>query len=106
MARNLLITSPSFGRIEKESGLQTRNGIRLLWLVANELLHTFNIFKNGFAVGTVSQELTADPPDPDEGHWVSWMGDGTGTGDDGDILVKITAGGSTKTTTLLDFSSL
>ena len=33
-----------------------------------------------------------------------WMSDGTGTGDDGDILIKIQAGGETKTFTLVDFS--
>jgi len=35
-----------------------------------------------------------------------WMSDGTGAGDDGDIMMKITAGGSTKTATLADFSAL
>ena len=34
-----------------------------------------------------------------------WMSNGNGTGDDGDILIKITAGGSTKTVTLVDFSA-
>lgn len=53
-----------------------------------------------------ARELSADPSNPDEGSWVIWMSDGTGSGDDGDIMVKITAGGSTKTTTLIDFSTL
>lgn len=57
--------------------------------------------------GEVTQnELSADPADPDEGSFVTWMSDGTGSGDDGDIMMKITAGGSTKTTTLVDFSTL
>lgn len=51
-------------------------------------------------------EKSADPADPAEGSYVIWMSDGTGTGDDGDILVKITAGGSTKTATLVDFSTV
>lgn len=51
-------------------------------------------------------ERSADPDDPPEGQTVIWQSDGTGSGDDGDIMVKITAGGSTKTTTLLDFSAL
>lgn len=51
------------------------------------------------------QEKTSDPDDPAEGHSVLWMSDGTGTGDDGDILIKITAGGVTKTVTLVDFSA-
>ena len=51
-------------------------------------------------------ERSADPADPSEGQSVLWMSDGTGAGDDGDILIKITAGGVTKTATLVDFSAL
>jgi len=50
-------------------------------------------------------ELSSDPDDPDEGHSVMWMSDGTDSGDDGDIMIKITAGGTTKTITLFDFSA-
>lgn len=56
--------------------------------------------------GFTGYELSADPADPAEGSHVIWQSDGSGSGDDGDIMVKITAGGSTKTTTLLDFSTL
>jgi len=49
--------------------------------------------------------IIADPSDPAEGKNVKWQSDGTGTGDDGDIMMKITAGGSTKTVTLVDFSA-
>lgn len=52
-----------------------------------------------------ARELSADPSDPDEGSHVIWQSDGTGSGDDGDIMMKITAGGSTKTITLVDFSA-
>ena len=51
-------------------------------------------------------ETSADPDDPTEGNYVIWMSDGTGSGDDGDIMIKITAGGTTKTATLVDFSTL
>ncbi len=50
-------------------------------------------------------EKSSDPSNPSEGQSVLWMSDGTGTGDDGDILMKITAGGVTKTVTLVDFSA-
>lgn len=50
-------------------------------------------------------ERSSDPANPSEGNSVLWMSDGSGTGDDGDILIKITAGGSTKTVTLVDFSA-
>jgi hypothetical protein len=52
------------------------------------------------------QEQSADPTDPAEGMAVLWMSDGTGSGDDGDVILKITAGGATKSTTLADFSAL
>jgi len=49
-------------------------------------------------------EKSADPADPAEGKSVIWQSDGTGAGDDGDIMIKITAGGVTKTKTIVDFS--
>jgi len=56
--------------------------------------------------GAITQrELSSDPSDPDEGASVTWQSDGTGSGDDGDIMMKITAGGTTKTITLIDFSA-
>lgn len=55
--------------------------------------------------GAITQrELSVDPADPVEGSSVTWQSDGTGSGDDGDIMMKITAGGVTKITTLIDFS--
>lgn len=51
-------------------------------------------------------ERSSDPTAPIEGSFVIWMTDGTGTGDDGDILISIQAGAVIKTTTLIDFSSL
>jgi len=55
--------------------------------------------------GLTLRELSSDPANPDEGATVLWLSDGTGTGDDGDVMVKITAGGATKTITLVDFSA-
>ncbi len=56
--------------------------------------------------GSITQsELSADPSDPAEGQSVTWQSDGTGSGDDGDIMMKITAGATTKTITLVDFSA-
>ena len=52
------------------------------------------------------EERASDPDDPAEGTGVIWQSNGTGTGDDGDILIKITAGAVTKTTTLVDFSAI
>lgn len=47
-----------------------------------------------------------EPADPDEDTSVIWMSDGTGSGDSGDIMVKINVGGDIRTGTLVDFSSL
>ena len=30
----------------------------------------------------IFKEKSADPPNPDEGHAIIWLSDGTGTGDD------------------------
>ena len=49
-------------------------------------------------------EKNSDPTDPPEGQSVMWQSDGTGAGDDGDIMIKITAGAVTKTATIVDFS--
>lgn len=50
---------------------------------------------------------SADPSDPPTDSYVIWQSDGTGTGDDGDILIKITdSNGTTETGTLVDFSTL
>ncbi len=52
-------------------------------------------------------ERSSDPPDPGEGSSVIWQSDGTGTtGDDGDIVVAITAGGVTKKKVLVDYSGI
>jgi len=49
-------------------------------------------------------ELSADPVKPGEGENVIWMSDGTGSGDDGDLMIAATAGGVTKRAVLWDFS--
>jgi len=50
-------------------------------------------------------ERSADPDAPAEGYFVIWMSDGTGVGDDGDVMIASTAGGATKYGTLFDHSA-
>ena len=45
----------------------------------------------------IIDEVSSDPNDPAEGQSVVWQSDGTETGADGDILMKVTAAGATKT---------
>jgi hypothetical protein len=57
--------------------------------------------------GAMTQEpLSSDPADPDAGNSVQWVSDGTGSGSAGDVMMKINVGGTTKTVTLVDFSTL
>lgn len=57
-------------------------------------------------VPLIFKELSSEPRDPDEGHAVMWMSNGTGVGDKGDIMIKISVDGITKTATLVDYSEL
>ena len=85
------------------------NGVQILRMSTSALSPR----TNGLSLGDPSfgwaalcgQERATDPADPSEGNYVLWQSDGTGSGDDGDILIKITAGGVTKTVTLVDFSA-
>jgi len=49
------------------------------------------------------RKATAAPANPPEGAFVVWMSNGTGGGVNGDVMVKATSGGVTKTTTLVKF---
>lgn len=55
--------------------------------------------------GISGLEKSADPAEPAEGSYVIWMSDGTGKGDDGDVMIASQAGGVTKYTTLFDHSA-
>ena len=59
------------------------------------------IFKDKYFKGL---ERSSDPPQPSEGQWVLWMSDGTGKGDDGDVMIASTAGGTTTYGTIFDHS--
>jgi hypothetical protein len=77
-----------------------------------------NYFESNTGFGTTSPDyqvdidgglglraLSSDPADPDDGGSVMWLSDGTDSGDDGDLMVKITNGSVTKTITLVDWST-
>jgi len=52
---------------------------------------------------TLVMTQIAEPSDPADEHSVMWCSNGTGTGDVGDIMLKIQHGGVVKSTTLVDF---
>ena len=90
----------------------TAGGIKVI----TEGTGTTNVSNNTVIAGTLGvtgdttltsillTEKSADPANPAEGSSVIWQSDGTGFGSDGDILVKITAGESTKAFTLVRFT--
>ena len=59
-----------------------------------------------FNEGIPLQERATDPEDPADGESVIWMSDGSGSGDDGDIMIKINVGGTVKTGTIIDYSAI
>ena len=75
------------------------NAKNLIQQYQNKTEGTSNLAQYSFT------EKSADPSDPSEGTAVMWMSDGTDTGDDGDILIKIQAGGVVKTFTVVDYSA-
>jgi len=55
--------------------------------------------------GAITQQpLSSDPADPDAGNSVQWVSSGVGSGDAGDVMMKINVGGTTKVITLIDYS--
>lgn len=61
---------------------------------------------NVIVSGTITlKEQSVDPADPAEGESEMWLSDGTASGDEGDIMAKVTVGGVTKTITLGDYSA-
>jgi hypothetical protein len=50
-------------------------------------------------------EQSADPIEPSDGETIIWMSDGTGKGDAGDVMIASNQGGTTRYTTLFDYSA-
>lgn len=82
--------------------LQISKDISQLFRRVSQLENVPTMAENGLVI----KERSSDPPNPSEGSFVIWMSDGTGYGDDGDVIIKITAGGITKTKILADFSAI
>jgi len=102
-------------------GLQPLNSDSVVFTISNFTTHLLNltgggelhtlshlVSRSGIAINNATRhagalsgkELSADPANPVEGEYVLWMSDGTGTGNDGDILIKRTANSVTDIITL------
>lgn len=87
------------------STVQTTERVETLQRRVNEIerqLQMLDVLLTRFRL----HERSVDPADPKEGNMVLWMSDGTGAGDDGDVLVKINVGGTVKTATIVDYSAV
>lgn len=90
-------------------GDQLTSGLKITSLGVLTTILIVGIHSGMAIIGGSAVQITEsneDPPDPPEGKTVIWMSDGTSSGDDGDLLAKITVGGVTKTGTILDYSAL
>jgi hypothetical protein len=81
------------------------SGNVLVGTSTDDATHKLQIAGYVASQGAALTEQSSDPADPAEGVSIMWQSDGTGSGNDGDIMMKITAGGVTKTVTLVDFSA-
>lgn len=64
------------------------------------------IYDELYLNGNFSFREHYEPSDPPANCAVLWMSSGTGAGDEGDIMMKINDGSTTKTHTLVDFSAI
>lgn len=106
------ITNNADGSLRFLTADETGEGAALTWDDRMIVLNSGNV-----GMGTISPnyelqvngsisslEKSADPTEPAEGEMVIWMSDGTGKGDDGDVMVASKAGGTTNYGTLFDHS--
>ena len=62
-------------------------------------------YENGVPLGDLSFRAQNEPGNPPRNAWTMWMSNGTGVGDNGDIMVKINSNGTLKYCTTCDFSN-
>jgi len=96
-----LLFNPGFGSL-RTSAITTLDPTTGDWDFISGNLTTTGILE----VGHIKMlERSSDPTEPSEGECIIWMSDGTGKGDDGDVMIASKAGGTTKYGTLFDHSA-
>ena len=97
--------APQFELIEAGNGKAASDAIRQSWRQGEDSDKRLRMLET-LGSRLKLHERGVDPPSPEEGNAVIWQSDGTGTGDDGDILVQVNVGGVVKTCTLCDYSTV
>jgi hypothetical protein len=108
-ANSGLVLESASGSILLDAAVYTKIDTGYLWVDEDAR------FAGGIAVGSGLLnpdtgaihfvERSSDPTEPSEGQAVIWMSNGTGKGDDGDVLIASKAGGSTTYAILFDHSA-
>ena len=101
----MALRAPEFEAIEAGDARASADAIRAIWGLVTDNVNRLGLV-DALATRLPLHERSVDPPTPLEGNLVSWLSDGTDTGDDGDWKVFISAAGSTKTATVIDFSTI
>lgn len=88
-----------------EFGVSQVAGLGASYSFTHQAQCTIEFYAAGGSTGvTTLIGQSADPADPSDGNSVQWVSDGTGTGDPGDVIIKINVGGVVKTITIVDYS--
>lgn len=80
-------------------------GTGILFEKTDNLPYFKNDAGNEYDLTNASGYEKSSDPSAITGGYVLWQSDGTGSGDDGDIMIRINDGSTTKTITLVDFSA-
>ncbi len=86
-------------------GVSQVSGLGASYSFTHQAQCTIEYYAAGGSTGvTTLIAQSADPADPADGNSVTWISDGTDTGDPGDVMIKVNVSGVIKTVTLVDFS--
>jgi hypothetical protein len=99
-------TTPHFDEVARGDAEATADALRAIWAKLSRL--AARVDATAAADRTMLRLLArpTDPEDPLEDNVVIWLSTGDDTGDAGDLLAKIRAGGTLKLGTILDHSGL
>lgn len=97
MARNQRIETFDEPRIRKLDPIAIISALNLLRRVLDEQIGRFDQLNRKHLQGMTVSKESGDPSDPGTGEAVMWISDGTGTGEDGELLMKVNISGTSQT---------